>query len=213
VLRNPTGIVIGILVVGVMYAFADPPPVSARVRRWARLVMALAHAGMHLLAIIVVIWLSVRIVGAFASGTWLVVSLFASVLVLGGFVSGVVLGLYLLATNVLPFLRTHGNEAFSGVRYTRYKNLLRMHIDREGVLSIHAIGLDSVCKRWELDPDATEPEASWFRPAGTPLRPRLIDEVVRVDGRPWTSAQARADAGRRVPAAELSPLQDPAGEG
>jgi hypothetical protein len=213
VLRNPTGVMIGLLVVGAMYAFADAPPVSASARRWVRLVMAVAHAGAHLLAIIVVIWLSVRIVGSLASGTWLVVGMFVSVLLLGGLVSGVVLGLYLLAANLLPFLRTHGNEAFSGLRYTRHKNLLRMHIDRDGVLSIHPIGVDSVCTRWELDPDAADPEASWLRPADAPPQARLIDEVVRVDGRPWTSEQARDDAGRRVPAAEVTALQDQDGDG
>jgi hypothetical protein len=139
--------------------------------------------------------------------------LFALVIALGGLLSGVVLGVYLLGANLLPFLRTHGNEAFSGLSYTRCKNLLRLHIDREGVLSIHAIGLDKVCKDWEIDPDAPDPESSWFRPAGPPPRPRLIDDVVRVDGRPWTNAEARADAGRRVPAAELTQLQDPASGG
>jgi hypothetical protein len=75
--------------------------------------MAAVHAGMHLLAIVVSIWLSVRAVGWFADGNWLVVWLFALVVVLGGFLSGVVLGLYLIGANLLPFLRTHGNEAFS----------------------------------------------------------------------------------------------------
>jgi hypothetical protein len=212
VLRNPTGVLIGLIVLAVMYAFADPPPVAARARKPVRFAMAGAHAGMHLLVIILSIWLSARAVGWIADGVWLVVGLFALVVLLGGLLSGVVLGVYLLGVNLLPFLRTHGNEAFSGLSYTRYKNLLRLHIDRDGVLWIHAIGLDKVCKSWELDADAAEPEAPWFRPAGDPLRPRLIDEVVRVDGRPWTSADARADAGRRVPAVELTQLDDAGGD-
>jgi hypothetical protein len=212
VLRNPTGILIGLIVLAVMYAFADPPPLAVRSRKPVRLAMGGVHSGMHLFAIILSIWLSARAVGWLPDGTWLVVGLFALVVVLGGLLSGVVLGVYLLVANLLPFLRTHGNEAFSGLSYTRYKNLLRLHIDREGVLSIHAIGLDTVCKSWELDPDAADPEAPWFCPVGAPLRPRLIDEVVRVDGRPWTRADARADAGRRVPAVELTQLDEAGGD-
>jgi hypothetical protein len=212
VLRNPTGILIGLIVLAVMYAFAEPPPLALRSRKLVRLAMAGVHAGMHLLAIILSIWLSARAVGWIPDGISLVVGLFALVVVFGGLLSGVVLGVYLLVANLLPFLRTHGNEAFSGLSYTRYKNFLRLHIDREGVLWIHAIGLDKVSKSWELDPDAADPEAAWFRPAGDPLRPRLIDEVVRVDGRPWTNADARADAARRVPAAELTQLDDGGGD-
>jgi hypothetical protein len=212
VLRNPTGILIGLLVVAVMYAFADPPPVGPRARKAVRFAMAAVHAALHLLAIVVGLWLSVRAVGSFADGNWLVVWLFVVVVVLGGFLSGVVFGIYLIAANLLPFLRTHGNETFSSLRYRRYKNLLRLHIDREGVLSIHAIGLRRVCTDWELDPDATDPEASWFRPTGDPPEPRLIDEVVRVDGRPWSGADALADASRRAPAADMAPLDGDSGQ-
>jgi hypothetical protein len=198
--------------VGVMYAFAKPPPISPRLRKAVRFAMAVVHAGIHLLAIVASIWLSVRAVGWFADGNWLVVWLFALLVLVGGFLSGVVLGLYLIGANLLPFLRTHGNEAFSSLRYRRCKNFLRMHIDRDGVLSIHPIGVDRACTSWELDPDASDAEAAWFRPKGDPPRPRLIDEVVRVDGRPWTSADARADASRRAPAAEMAP-DVPGGDG
>jgi hypothetical protein len=201
VLVNPTAIVLGMAVLAAMYAFAAPPPVSPTFRRWIRLAMAAVHSVLHLAAIVTVIWVAVRLVSWLPDGPWSVVLLFGFVLALGGLSSGVVLGMYLLSANLLPFLRTHGNETFSGLRFTRYKNLLRLHIDPDGVLTIHSLGVDQVCKRWEVDLDTTDPAAPWVRPAGTHPRVRLIEPPVRVDGR--TSGphrEASSGTGEPVPA-------------
>jgi hypothetical protein len=183
VLVNPTAIVLGMAVLAAMYAFAAPPPVSPTFRRWIRLAMAAVHSVLHLAAIVTVIWVAVRLVSWLPDGPWSVVLLFGFVLALGGLSSGVVMGIYLLSANLLPFLRTHGNETFSGLRFTRYKNLLRLHIGPDGVLTIHPLGVDQVCKRWEVDLDTTDPAAPWVRPVGTHPSVRLIEPPVRVDGR------------------------------
>jgi hypothetical protein len=201
VLVNPTAIVLGMAVLAAMYAFAAPPPVSPTFRRWIRLAMAAVHSVLHLAAIVTVIWVAVRLASWLPDGPWSVVLLFGFVLALGGLSSGVVMGIYLLSANLLPFLRTHGNETFSGLRFTRYKNLLRLHIDPDGVLTIHPLGVDQVCKRWEVDLDTTDPAAPWVRPAGTHPRVRLIEPPVRVDGR--TSGphrDASSGTGEPVPA-------------
>jgi hypothetical protein len=179
---HPTAVVIALLFVGAMFGFAKPPPCPPRYRTWYRLGMGTIHALMHLAAVVAVVWLAIHLVGPFTEGPMFAVALFALVVPLGGFLAGMVLGLYLIGANLFPFMRTHGNEAFSGVRFTRYKNFLRLHIGPDGVLTIYPLGIDSVCKSWELDPDATDPEASWFRPTGTPPRARLIDDVIRVAG-------------------------------
>jgi hypothetical protein len=183
VLINPTAIVVGLLLLGAMFAFAKPPCVRRRYRRPVKLAMATVHVLLHLVGVIAVMWVSVRLVGWFADGTWFAAWLFVVVFALGGVVAAVTMGVYLIGANLLPFLRTHGNEAFSAVRFTRYKNLLRLHIDRDGVLWIHPLGVDKVAKRWRLDPDARDPEAPWVAPVDRVPTVRLIDEVVRVDGR------------------------------
>jgi hypothetical protein len=191
---HPTAVMIVLLFFGAMFGFAKPPPCEPRYRPWFRLGMGTIHAAMHLAAVVGVVWLAIHLVGPFTEGPAFAIALFAVVVPIGGFLAGVVLGVYLIGANLFPFMRTHGNEAFSGVRFTRYKNFLRLHIDREGVLTIYPLGIDRVSKAWELDPDSEDPEASWFRPAGTIPRPRLIDDVIRV-GEPAAETDQASAAG------------------
>ena len=49
----------------------------------------------------------------------------------------------------------HANEAFSSLRIEDYKNFLRLHIAKDGSLTIFPIGIERVPRRWR----ATEASA------------------------------------------------------
>ena len=65
------------------------------------------------------------------------------------------------------------NELFSGQGIQGFKGFLRLHIDRDGALTIYPIGLDAANKRWRANPGASQ-HAPWIEPV-KPLRPRFIE--------------------------------------
>ena len=71
----------------------------------------------------------------------------------------------------LRFFGRHANEAFSSLRIQDYKQWLRLRIDAAGALTIHAIGIDRVPRRWRGPVKRPEPDD----PRAT--APRLIDRV------------------------------------
>jgi hypothetical protein len=42
----------------------------------------------------------------------------------------------------------HGEEAFSGLRIENYRHSLRLHIDRQGTLTIWPLEIECVPRRW-----------------------------------------------------------------
>jgi hypothetical protein len=150
-------------------------------RRWqartSRLALGLTHAALHVVVVVTVALVSLRLADALFSGGWFVLTANVADAVLGGLLGATALGAYLTLTNVAPGLRANGNEAFSAARVEGYKNFLRLRVDREGRLTVYAVGLDRVAHRWRPDPDNPDPEAAWLAPADAPLRPHLVDLV------------------------------------
>jgi hypothetical protein len=93
--------------------------------------------------------------------------------VLGGPVGSFILGVYLFVS--IRVFGRHGNEAFSSLRIADYKHWLRLRIDASGMLTLYAIAIDRVPRRWraamrngEQTQAADDPRAS---------APRLIDRI------------------------------------
>jgi hypothetical protein len=87
----------------------------------------------------------------------------------GAVAGALVMGGYLFLS--LRFFGRHANEAFSSLRVQDYKQWLRLRIDAAGALTIHAIGIDRVPRRWRGPAERPEPDD----PRAT--APRLIDRV------------------------------------
>ena len=66
--------------------------------------------------------------------------------VLGGAVGAFILGVYLFVS--IRIFGRHGNEAFSSLRIQDFKQWLRLRIDAAGALTIYAIAIDRVPRRW-----------------------------------------------------------------
>ena len=93
---------------------------------------------------------------------------------LGGPVGAFILGVYLFVS--IRIFRRHGNEAFSSLRIADYKHWLRLRIDASGLLTIYAIALDRVPRRWRAATRNGEQTMAGNDPRATV--PRLIDRVV-----------------------------------
>jgi len=70
------------------------------------------------------------------------------------------------------------NELFAAQGIVDTKSFLRMHFAPDGSLTIYAIGVDRVSRRWRANP-AAPPHAPWIEPVD-PVRYKLVDDPVRL---------------------------------
>jgi hypothetical protein len=149
---------------------------DTHIRSW-RILGGASHALLHLASAFMVGWLALLLTTRVLDlGYGTISQLLVSGVVtftLGGPVGAFILGVYLFASNRI--FGRHGNEAFSSLRIADYKHWLRLRIDAAGVLTIYAIAIDRVPRRWraamrngEKTQEATDSRAS---------APRLIDKV------------------------------------
>jgi hypothetical protein len=170
-IRDPLNGMWLVLIVGAFIFFTD-----THLRSW-RILGGAFHAVMHLAAAFMVGWLALLLTTrGFDLGYGSIPQLLlagAITFTLGGPVGAFILGVYLFVS--IRIFGRHGNEAFSSLRIADYKHWLRMKIDATGRLTLYAIALDRVPRRWrmatrngEVTQEADDARAS---------APRLIDRI------------------------------------
>lgn len=71
----------------------------------------------------------------------------------------------------------NANESFAGQGIDEHKSFLRLHIARDGTLTVYPIGVAKVGRQWVAAPQ--DPVGSpWIKPV-SPLRPQLIEDPFR----------------------------------
>ncbi|MBM3741043.1 MAG: hypothetical protein FJW39_35360 [Acidobacteria bacterium] len=76
--------------------------------------------------------------GQYVEGsTWFSALVYA---IVGGLVTWPVMAVYLVLCTLI--FDRHHNEAFSALRSERWKNFLRLTLDKKGKMTVHAVGLD-----------------------------------------------------------------------
>ncbi|MBB4766920.1 metallophosphoesterase [Amorphoplanes digitatis] len=155
--------------------FAQPPKANAAAhsRHW---ILGLLHGFAQLALAAAGTWVWLRL--PFHDWTWPGPPVVAAVLYgpLIAYLATALLSLYLLVAGRFD---VNVNELFAGQGIEDAKSFLRMHIAANGALTVHAIGVDKICRQWVADPDAA-PDASWLRPQ-EPLTPHLIEPPIVVD--------------------------------
>jgi hypothetical protein len=158
---------------------------------WWRQVIARTAGGIHgiahiLLAVALVWWfatldrtyLAPALGGAVAGTirTAIESTLFSiAMLVIGSAAGGMLMGAYLILANQL--LGLHRADVFASQSIRDFKNFLRLHVARDGTLTIRAYGVDRVCRQWRFNANAPAGQ-SWMLPeTGQRLTARLIDRV------------------------------------
>jgi hypothetical protein len=95
---------------------------------------------------------------------------------LGWLIGSFNMGLY-LAISMNIFGR-HDNEAFSAIRNPDYKNFLRLHIDKEGTLSIFPIKIEKTAKKFRERKPGEENNAFVIPEDGS--KPELIEKPIQI---------------------------------
>lgn len=181
--ESPSTMAWVLLVIAGFFAFTDTH------KRWYRYVAGFGHGAAHLAnalagglaAVRARDWVHDAVAHAFGgfglTHLWatgkaaMLASFFAYIAALGvwGYVFGSLLFGAYLWISVLVFGR-HGNEAFSAVKHTGYRNFLRLRIAKD-VIEVFALGLDRVPGAREYAWDDGEHKL----PPGVTLTPRVID--------------------------------------
>lgn len=91
----------------------------------------------------------------------------------GVLVGPLVVAVYLLVVGATRW-DVNANELFSAQAIEDHKSFLSLHVTADGV-ALHAIAVDKVPRRWEFV--AGRPFGPWLVPAGTGVRPRLLERV------------------------------------
>jgi hypothetical protein len=161
-----------------------------------RFLAGLTHAVAHWTCMFYVGW------GAGMASGWLVPGqpftrfvVSAALVFAGGWVVGsAVMGLYLLIS--LNVFGRHGEQAFAALKIEDFKNFLRLHIGRDGSLTIYPVKIERVPRRWR-DRIAGEATPSRVVP-DEPLRAELIEPPIVVPGRPTPAARDGRGGGPRA---------------
>jgi hypothetical protein len=170
-IRDPLNGLWLVTIIGGFIFFTD-----THIRSW-RILGGASHALLHLAAAFMVGWLALLLTTrGFDLGYGTISQLLVSGVItftLGGPVGAFLLGVYLFVS--IRVFGRHGNEAFSSLRIADYKHWLRLRIDAAGVLTIFAVAIDRVPRRWraatrngEKTQESMDARAS---------EPRLIDKV------------------------------------
>jgi hypothetical protein len=155
---------IGLVIFGVS-KFTDTSSNNARFL-W---LFGLAHGVIHILNGFLLIWIFSRF--SYHLDIHLVLKIGVLTLLLfvvGGLTGCMVMGGYLLITNLLYGI--HGNEAFSAIKWTGYKNFLRLHVTAEA-LTIYPIGIEKTA-RWKKEGKIYKPDRE--------VKTKLVDEVITI---------------------------------
>lgn len=151
-------------------AFADLPPAwPPLLRSFSRAAIGTLHALVQLSAgLVVLAAITPSRIDALPD---FFAAMFAGALVMS-LVAGLLFGLYLFLGYQL--LGLHRESAFAACRVADWKHFLRLHIAKDGTLTVHVIGIPRICRRWRERLPAAPGEALVEPADGVALSRRLV---------------------------------------
>jgi hypothetical protein len=171
---SPAGVIFAVFIVAGLAAFCGSP------KSHVKLIWGSMHGLIHVVLSIVLIWffayLNLTLMGMNVDNLGHTLFFSLEMLLVGSFAGGLVMAIYLLFSDFLFRLNT--NEVFSAQRLANYKNFLRLHVDKNGKLTVYPVGVTKISgrKNWRLNTNAAEGQ-SWFEPKKEDeLKPHLIEE-------------------------------------
>ncbi|MGH3762144.1 metallophosphoesterase [Actinophytocola sp.] len=172
----PSAIAATVLVLaGIAFARLDMPKTTAT-NAFAGIAHAVGHLALSVGWAFTVRWLYRDVLPDGTAADWLIfVIVVVATPLLIGFLDSEIVALYLLIASRFGI---NSNEVFAAQSLEDHKGFLRLHIDREGTLTVHPITLPRVCRRWRADPGGA-PTDPWLVPEEE-LAPTLIESPIRI---------------------------------
>lgn len=140
--NNPIVAVWIILVFGAFIMFTDT---HSKLYKWGG---GFLHCMAHMIAIFYIGWGSLYLATYLFGNNAFLQFIFAFALVfwLGWIVGSIIMGIYLFIS--MYFFGRHNEEAFSALKIQDYKNFLRLHIAKDGTLTIYPVKINKVARSW-----------------------------------------------------------------
>jgi hypothetical protein len=150
--------------------------------RMFKVVAGVTHGLTNLAAIFLTLWLSFFlsyqiigwyvIVGDFTTANLIRFVCTMITAYLGGYLfATIIMSIYLFVS--IHLFGRHYNEAFSALKIEDYKNFLRLHIDDKGKLTIYALKIEKVWRKWK-------PIFGYYEPveSNSNSEPKLIEPPI-----------------------------------
>jgi hypothetical protein len=164
---------------GVAFARLDLPSTDRR-HITAGVLHAVGHLALSVAWALTIRWLYADVLPDGAAGDWLAFLIAsAGTAVVIGFVDAEVVALYLLIASRTGI---NLNEVMAGQSIEDHKGFVRMHIGRDGTLTIYPVKLAKICRAWRANP-AGDPTDPWLLPE-QPLNAELIESPIRISRMP-----------------------------
>jgi hypothetical protein len=145
--------------------------------KWYRVLGGVTHAVSHLGTAFLIGWTALLLttdgLGLAYGGARQLLLAGAFTFIVGGIAGSVIMGLYLLLS--LQIFGRHSEQAFSSLHIQDYKSWLRLKIDAAGVLTIFAVGIDRVPRKWKKSDEPAN--GMWSADDARATAPHLIDIV------------------------------------
>jgi hypothetical protein len=177
---SPAVVVAAVLgVAAVAFARLDLPGTDRR-SVVAGVLHALVHLGLSVGWALVIYWLYHDVLSPGGASDWLVfaVAVVGTPVVIG-FVDAEIVALYLMIASRFGI---NLNEVMAGQSIEDHKGFLRMHLAKDGTLTIYPVKIDKICREWRPNPDG-EPADPWLLPE-QPLKAELIESPIRIPRTP-----------------------------
>ncbi len=167
---------VGAVILGGLTAFAMPRSGPRRVRHW---LFGLGHGAVHIGLGVLGGEIWARLPFVHFPWPWPLLAALVVYAPVAGFVAAEVVGLYLIVAGTA---RVNFNELFASQSIVDSKSFLRMHIGRDGALTIYPIAVDRISRQWTVRPD-DGPDQPWLQPL-QPVALRLAENPIRIEKRP-----------------------------
>ncbi len=154
--HNPSVVVLNMILFFGIVGFTDTKLGRGR---W-NLVAGIAHAATQLVVFYLLVWafsvinLDRPYLNLDVENGWQVVLFIVEMIFVGGVVSSFVFGVYLLISTLV--FKCHPTEAYSSLRWTGYKNFLRIHITKDKI-TLYPIGVKEVVTNWKKEGPEDKP--------------------------------------------------------
>ncbi|AZN41157.1 metallophosphoesterase [Paenibacillus albus] len=175
--RSPSAFIWTFIVLAGFWLFTDT---HSRVYKW---IAGPLHGAIHVAASFFIGCGAVYLASSGFHLAWGFGALLLSGILIayGGWIIGsIIMGIYLYIS--LNWFGRHANEAFSAIQNENYKNFLRIHIAKNGDLTIYPVGIRTITRKWKQPAQRAEfgPMLEPDVPAGkrAATEPHLIEEPI-----------------------------------
>lgn len=175
--RSPSAFIWTLIVIAGFWLFTDT---HSRVYKWFA---GFLHGASHVAASFFIGCGAIYVASSGFHLSWGLGALLLSGILIayGGWLIGsVIMGVYLFIS--LNWFGRHANEAFSALQIEDFKNFLRIHIAKNGDLTIYPVGIRKITRKWKKPATRAEygPMLEPDVPAGKRkhTEPKLIEDPI-----------------------------------